>query len=60
MAPELLSNEPYIPKYVDIYALGVCLFYIVTKQYPCFLRADTTDKNYKYIYKKEYDDFWNL
>ena len=31
MAPEILSNDSYVPKYVDIFALGVCLFYIVTK-----------------------------
>lgn len=46
MAPELFENSPHIPKYVDIFAMGVCLFYIVTKKFPCFFKASTTDKKY--------------
>jgi serine/threonine protein kinase len=46
MAPELFINANYIPKYVDIFAMGVCLFYILTKKFPCHFKANTTDKLY--------------
>lgn len=34
MAPEILQGEPYSGSAVDMFALGVLLFAIVTKTYP--------------------------
>lgn len=36
MAPEVIKNKPYDPFAADIWALGVTLFYIVTRTYPFY------------------------
>lgn len=36
MAPEILLGQPYIPQAADIWALGVTLYFLATKNYPFF------------------------
>ncbi len=57
-APEVLASTPYVPRCADIYSAGVTLFHLLTKAFPCHIKAVSTDQYYKYIYKKEHQTFW--
>lgn len=58
MAPEILKGEEYIGTQVDIFAMGVVLFTMVT-QYPPFKDAYPNDRNYKFFAAGRSDIFWN-
>jgi len=57
MAPELREKKAYDGVKVDIFAIGVILFVIVTGRYP-FQRATQTDEYYQCIYDGDFDDYW--
>ena len=56
--PEIYLNKDIDPIKSDIFALGVCLFIIVTGYKP-FNNSKRTDIYYKKIYRKNYDNYWN-
>ena len=56
--PEIYLNKEIDPIKSDIFALGVCLFIIVTGFKP-FNNSKRTDNFYKKIYRKNYDNYWN-
>ena len=47
----------YYTNSIDIFATGVVLFILMTG-YPPFKSADSNDKWYQYIVKKDYQSFW--
>lgn len=57
LAPEILEKKMFSPQKADIFALGVCLFYITVGGYP-FKSATFEDKNYKKIYDTNPMTFW--
>ena len=73
MAPEVLIDknnckdysisEDYIHEYkggpVDVFALGVILFYITTAKYS-FENPCKSDKSYTYIIDHDYNKFWKM
>lgn len=56
-APEIFKKSYYAEK-VDIFALGVIIFNLVTGGYG-FEEAFDNDRNYIYIKNKKYKKFWN-
>ena len=56
-APEILNENPYNGVKADIFSLGVILFNITFAKLG-FNKSLETDKRYKYIYRKEYDKYW--
>ena len=49
IAPELLEDQPFDYK-IDIFSLGVCLFYMVFKKFPySSIEKDQFSENYKYV-----------
>ncbi|CAG9318615.1 unnamed protein product [Blepharisma stoltei] len=58
MAPEMLTSQPYQGPGVDIFAAGVILF-IMTSKDPPFQRAVASDPHYKHLIRKE-QRFWQL
>ena len=56
-APELHMKKPYYGKAVDIFALGVTLFILVTGRLP-FKLATPNDSLYQYIARNDYIEFW--
>lgn len=56
-APELHLKLPYLPKYNDIFSLGVTLFVIVNGQLP-FKLPLIKDNLYKYFVYNDYLSFW--
>ena len=58
-APEIFLNRKYEGIKVDIFSLGVALFKLVTCRVG-FDQAIISDKYYRKIIAKKYDDFWEL
>ena len=58
MAPEIISGIKYKGKTVDLFALGVILFFMRAGRYPFDEMAKSDDKLYKYICKGRFDLFW--
>lgn len=58
MAPEVLEKRPYRGSSVDIFALGVILFTMVTGTMPFETQASIDDSLYQHIVDREYEDFW--
>ena len=56
-APELHMKRPYYGKSVDIFALGVTLFILVTGRLP-FKIATSNDSHYQHIARYDYVEFW--
>ena len=52
------STKSIDPFQTDLFALGVCLFYIVCGFKP-FASAKRNDLSYKKILRRNYDSFWN-
>lgn len=59
MAPEMLKRKVYVGEKVDMFAVGVILFMMVTGCAP-FQEAKANDGNYKHIHKKNFDKFWAI
>ena len=57
MAPEILRNKPYSGIKCDIFSLGVILFTLMFHKFG-FEKASTTDKYYKLIRKKKFNQYW--
>lgn len=57
MAPELHLKRSYSGKSVDMFALGVTLFAMITCQHP-FETAEATDVLYRCIAANRPDIFW--
>lgn len=58
MAPELLRNQPYSGRAVDVFACGVILF-ILLSQHPAFGKATTMDRYYG-LFQRDNPRFWAL
>ena len=58
-APEIFLNRKYKGEKVDIFSLGVVLFYLVTYRFG-FIQAIIKDKYYRLIMAKKYDIYWEL
>jgi serine/threonine protein kinase len=58
MAPEIHLNQKYCGEKVDIFALAVILFKMMTKQEP-FEVARPDDRLFVALAKGNYDEFWN-
>ena len=56
-APEILRNKPYDGFKADIFSLGVVLLTLTTCKFG-FQKAHKTDKYYKYIMLKYFDEYW--
>ena len=59
MAPEIIESRPYKGTAVDIFALGVSLFAMVTGVLP-FDRASEKDKFYFLVHQGNEQAFWEL
>lgn len=59
MAPEIHMKQKYIGKSVDLFAVGIILFIMVT-QHPPFAMATPKDPHYKTISANRADLFWKL
>ena len=57
MTPEMIENRIYNCEHSDLFAAAVTLSNLVTKRAP-FAQAETNDKYYKHIMKKDYDHYW--
>ena len=57
MAPEILSGGKYKAIEVDLFALAVILFILVTGL-PPFMHASRQDPQYRYIAAERLDLFW--
>ena len=59
MAPEIVLGNSYFGPAVDLFAVGVLLFYLVLEK-PPFLKATAQDDFYKTIAANRYDLFWKI
>ena len=57
MAPEILAKEPYKGVEVDLFALGVSLFMMVSGNFP-FKKAEKVDIFYSALIKNDNSVFW--
>jgi serine/threonine protein kinase len=57
MAPEILLEKPYKGDLVDIFAVGVILFMLVSGT-PPFNQATNDDEYYKTIAENKWETFW--
>ena len=57
MAPELVNTMPYQPQVVDLFAVGVILFNMLTSQIPFRVACDK-DEWYRCMYAGRIDLFW--
>lgn len=58
MAPEIMLNQTYKGKEVDIFSIGVVLFIMVQGIYP-FNEAKKEDYFYKLILKGDLETYWS-
>ena len=57
MAPEILKEQPYKGEVVDLFALGITLFWIYSGN-PPFSMATDEDYYYGFIAREELNKFW--
>ena len=60
MAPEVVEGRPYKGTSVDIFALGVTLFAMVTGVMPFERRAHKSDQLYQYLMNQNDFAYWEL
>jgi serine/threonine protein kinase len=60
MAPEIIESRPYKGSSVDIFALGVILFALVTGVMPFGQAERDSDQLYSLIAKAADEDYWQL
>ena len=58
MAPEIIEGKPYKGTSVDMFALGVTLFAMVTGVMPFDKRAHKDDQLYSYLAKNDEQGYW--
>lgn len=58
MAPEIISKAPYIGESVDLFAVGVILFVMISHS-PPFTKADSNDAHYR-LFTTASDRFWAM
>ena len=58
-APEIHLKAKYSSYSADIFALGICLFVMISGHMP-FTVAKSTDSMYKLIIEERHDEFWNF
>jgi len=56
MAPELIQKRTYNGKKVDMFAIGVILFFLVTGVFP-FEAADRNDRYYKNLTDGNFEQY---
>jgi len=56
MAPELIEKRTYNGKKVDLFAIGVILFFLVTGIFP-FEAADKNDRYYKNLIDGNFEQY---
>ena len=57
MAPEILRRIPYSGILSDIFSLGVILFALIIQKFG-FEKATPSDKLYRLIIQKKYEEYW--
>ena len=57
MAPEVLNDEEYVGKVVDIFGMGIILFMMRAQAF-AFEKADHKDSEYSNIFKNRHYRFW--
>ena len=57
MAPEILKKIPYSGIRSDIFSLGVILFALIIQKFG-FEKATPSDKLYRLIIQKKYEEYW--
>ena len=57
MAPEFLNRLPYLGEKVDIFALGVNLFILYTREFP-FGEAVPGEHLYSLISQNKFEEYW--
>ena len=57
MAPEILNSIPYSGIRSDIFSLGVILFALIIQKFG-FEEATPSDKLYRLIIQKKYEEYW--
>ena len=57
MAPEILKKMPYSGIRSDIFSLGVILFALIIQKFG-FEKATPSDKLYRLIIQKKYEEYW--
>lgn len=57
MSPEIINSKTYIGTDADLFAAGVTLFNLLTKESP-FISTSKDDSFYKCIRKNRPDIFW--
>ena len=58
MAPEIVAGKSYDGRLSDIFAAGVTLFMLVTRQYP-FEIANQADERFQHIVNNDPESFWD-
>ena len=58
-APEVLSNRLYDCSKIDIFSLGVTLFYLINRKPPFKKKAVSNDELDSLIKSKSFDSYWN-
>ena len=58
MPPEMLEKNAYIGICTDLFAAGVILFVLVMGMMPTHKNAESNDYLYRYIRKREYEEYW--
>ena len=59
-APEIIDNEPYCPLKVDVFAIGVTLYFLMTGNYPWFEASRQKNIHYKEIARGKSNLFWRV
>lgn len=58
--PEYYLGKDSSPESYDVFAVGVALFALVFRFFPCTITAQPKDQLYSYIYNEDYEQFWSV
>ena len=59
LCPEMHKGEEYDAYKADLFSLGVTLFTMISGSIP-FVKAKTDDTMYKWIVRKNFEEFWKI